>query len=211
MNDFAEFQALLKTCRPFVPSSQAQGALTGLVYWYVPTASLLCASSHFGGIICFMDADEEFYEKALFFPWDVVDSFIDISLDQAWKKFQALDNGQYEVHIGNVKLTFAARIVLEPGICDIPGGEVLIPDDFKLNMQWISPFMCHDDIKLNMYGMFVGEDGLYASNNFRMVFRKSEVPKPLENTFLPRKCVDIVKNNAALNYVMASDKVFIFS
>ena len=205
---FADFQQKLKRIAPFVAQNRLEGPIQGLVV--DPEQGLLFASKFFGSCIHFLDSPVS--EKTFVMPYSVFERLVKVSPNITWSgKIEQLQT-QMKVLLGSINIRFSPEEQKPYYIPDvIQENQADFSEEFIGSIDWIADYMCQDDRKVSMYGLFVGDNILYACDNIRLVSLKTEVPSVLKGTLLSFYCVSLIRKDKQLSHVIKSDQLIVFS
>lgn len=215
----ANFQKALQILSPFIAESKIHGPMPGVLI--DSGKGYMYSARSFGEGLYLLD--EEIAEKAFVLPYSIVSRIAKFSPDSKWSKFVEKD-GKISTKVGRITVSFPIEEVLEfePTLCDSSGVDLDLDPGFFEKMGMLSGFMCQDDRKLSLYGMFIGDDGLYTCDNIRIVFMKCNVSEALRGCFIPYGTVfvlqrlgkmgmDAVRTDSVLQLTSAEVGVFKFA
>jgi len=202
---FEEFQNTLRVVNPFIPSSGMEGGTTGLIV--DAESKILFASKYSGGVVHFLD--ELFCEDSMVIPKEMIERLIKLSPESTWKGIKKKEN-KYIMRIGKLTLTFISEPMPQYQLPQFKEEGSAVPKGFFEAVSWAASFMCQDDRKINLHGMQVVKGNLYTCDNVRIVKTKCEVPKELEDVFIPYGCALLVKGSQELSEVLQSKNVIVF-
>jgi len=205
---FSEFQQILKLVYSFVPKTKMQGPICGVIV--DKDKNMLFASTYEAGILHFLE--DSVTEESLVLPERIVSKLLRLPSNTKWEGIKKKGSA-YTIKVGEIVLTFSAK---EGETVDyrIPkpekGEESQIVPAFLEGLRWIFPFACEDDRKVNLHGVFVGEEHLYACDNIRLTTLKVPTPEKLHNIFIPYNCLSFIKDRNEIFSVSCSESVLFF-
>lgn len=207
MMSLKDFQEILRVIRPFIPGDRLQGPTPGLVI--DNELDMLSAARNEGGIFYSIRDERKCASKSLILPKEYVDRLLRLTA-VGWEGIAEADT-QFLIRAGRLRMTFSAESkapVMPPDFCGLVHSE--IPQEFLENLSTISRFMCTDDRRLNVYGIYAGEDALYACDNVRATKLFCTIPESLRNVFLPLFCVNTIIKNREIQFggVLQNELVF---
>jgi hypothetical protein len=179
-----KYQTIFKELSPFIPKDRLEGPVPGLLVDI--EEKKLIAMRNEGGIL--YPLDEELSNRSVVLREEDIQRLLKFTATE----FSGLkvSESQAVVQIGKTRLHFPVQSKT-PGIVpsmDVDSGIPVTPE-FLSTLSLISPFMSTDDRQLNIYGVFVGEDGLYATDNKSAARINCGIQEGLKNTFLLYFCV----------------------
>lgn len=199
-----EYQQILLSLQGFIPSTRLQGPITGLII--DAERKELIAVRNEGGIV--YPVSELGTNQSVVVRAEDVDRLLKFEKPE-WGGLKVGD-GKAVIQVGRNRLTIPVE---SKPTSVIPPLEIVegasISEEFLSKLRQISVFMCTDDRQLNVYGVFVGNNALYASDNKGAVRIYCTIPDGLKNTFLPFFCVnslvksiDVVMAKCFQNYLV---------
>lgn len=187
---FAEFKDKLKVAWPLIPADRLQGPVPGMTLYC--DEGLLVSARNEGGLVLsgvpFGTTDSVIITK----EW--VNKLLHLE-NPEWSGLQVKD-GRCRIKVGRIKLEFGVETPSTIFIPEYVNNDLSeVPVEFLKDLTYMSPFMCEDDRKVNMYGMYASERALLTCDNIRAVKLECVVPPKLQNTFIPNFAVNtIIKN-----------------
>ncbi len=204
MIQFGDFQKVLRVMESFVPKSLVDGRGIGLS---ISDNGMVFASTSGASALCILDmpiADSSFV-----LPKDVLPKLLKLDPLKEWSGFK-LKDAEVVLRIGNIVVKFPCMDIPECTV-DIPDNTSDLPKGFLEELAWMFEFACKDDRKVNLYGLFIDSDYIYACDNVRLTRRKCLGVEQLSGAFLPYPCVDVLCKDKLVASAWQSDNILGFA
>ena len=204
MIQFEDFQKVLRVMDPFVPRSLVEGTSIGLS---ICDNGVLFAST--SGSRALYSFDSPVSDVSFVLPRDIIPKLLKLSYAREWKGFM-LDNNEIVLRIGRIVIRFPH---MEVGACSIDVGDsclIELPNEFLGALSWMAEFACSDDRKVNLYGLFISGEYIYACDNIRVTRRRCAGLEQLVGVFLPRPCVEVLCKDKLVTSAWHTDSVLGF-
>jgi len=210
--NFLTFQNILHTLQPAIPSSKIEGGSGGIV---VDTKTKTMLAMNVSSAFVYDIEDETMFGESMFIPKEIVQQILKIKAVNNWEGIEKVDS-TYKFRLGRVQIKFpeaqlpAASSPMAENLRKVRESGSDFSTETIDAISFMAEYMCQDDRKRNMYGLYAAAGVLYACDNIRIVALNTNLPAEFSDVFLPHSCVERIKGNKNINKVYNSENALTF-
>jgi hypothetical protein len=207
METFAEFQKVLRTLFPFVPTSLVQGGIQGIQVDLEKNYMIAYSSN---SAAFYTLPEKHFFDESIFLPTEHIERMLKLSPKRNWNGIVKNEDGHYVIKIGRVRITFPPKLVA--ACMDLPQQENKIcpTNAFKDAMNLMADYMCQDDRQINYHGLLIGSNQAYSGDSSRLVCYNIPLPEEIPASFLSFACIMLMKNRSFSHIYQDASKIIFF-
>lgn len=207
MLSFSEFHKALKVVHPFIPQTSLKGALQGIEY--NPEEGVLAAVGFASGIYYMLP--ERIADTPLFLPESFISSVEKVPPNTEWSGIKRTGSEEsYKVSFGSLSLKFASLNCERRKMQEFTGESCEVQPEFIVQLDKLAAFMCQDDRKVNLHGLYCGDDRIYSCDNIRIVSFSAPVPDLMKGVFLPYACVEGIRKKQDIRFFQLHGNLLVF-